>query len=360
MRERAVAPDGELAFRVGTAASAFAAACGNRAIAALLTATTGEALGGETTPRRAETWLRLGIDLPVPAPTPARPTADALALFHGVLARAAAPQALDVRKAVATHLSVPSEQVLVAVGRAAAWNALAACLLAPGATAAVPQFEDPAIFAALVGTGAHVSRFPPSELDPLDLDVPAALALARAASVVALSSPGLETGRALHPGLLRLLETQSEAMLLVDEALAELGGQDFRLFLGSGRVVLVRPLSFATARAGFDVVVLLGPAAILAAVAARLPPTLDPVSQAAVAVWAETPFIGSGVVTAVRMARAELTAAVAQAGQAGADGEGPFVLLEASDVAAELAAAAAAGDAGHLRMGAAGRLRIDV
>ncbi len=358
--ERAVVPDGELTFRVGAAASQFAAACGNAAAATLLDVAAPEPIVGESAPRLPESWLRPGMHLPVAVPAAGRPTPEALALFHAVLARAATPHTIDARAMVATRLWLPADSVLVVVGRVAAWNALAACLLVPGATAAVPAYEDSTIVAAIAGTGAHLVRLPPSAEDALELDVAASVAASTAATVVALSSPGLETGRAMHPRLLRLFKTQSEAMLLVDEGLASLGGQDFRLFLESGRVVLVRPLSFATARAGFDVVVLLGPAAILHAVAARLPATLDPVAQAAVAVWAAAPDADAAVVTSVRKARAELADAIAQTGQLGSAGEGPFVLVQTADVAAELASAAAAGDAGHLRLGAAGRLRIDV
>ncbi len=184
--------------------------------------------------------------------------------------------------------------------------------------------------------GADIRRIPLREEADFEYEPDATLEACRAAKIVFLTSPNNPTGSVMHPGLLRVLKTQTDALIVVDEAYREWCGQDFSTFLSSGRVVLLRTFSKALALAGLRFGYLLGPPELCDELRKLiLPYNVNVFTRAAVAVLMEDDTLLRKRIDFVVAERARLVAELRARGRRVVEGGANFVLFSSENPSAE-------------------------
>ncbi|MBM4366116.1 MAG: histidinol dehydrogenase [Deltaproteobacteria bacterium] len=251
---------------------------------------------------------------------------------------------VEMRELIARRDGWKPEGVLIGNGSNEILSTLVQATVGFGERVAIP---DPcfSLYPLLLGArGADIVRIPLSRQDDFAFSLDACLSAIRSSKVAILTSPNNPTGSVLHPGVLRVLKTQSDALLVVDEAYREWCGQDFSVFLESGRVVLLRTFSKALAMAGLRFGYLLGPPALCQELRKLLLPyNVNAFTRAAVSVLLEAPDLVAARVEHVTSERARLAAALRAGGRHVVEGGANFLLFSTDDPAGEFRRLLAAG-----------------
>lgn len=177
---------------------------------------------------------------------------------------AAYPTDAPARAAVAARHGRPIEETLVTAGAAEAFVLLARALRPSRAVVVHPSFTEPEV--ALLAAGVNVERVllpPPFTLDaaqiPLDADL------------VVLGNPTNPTG-VLHTRASLLALRRPGRVLVVDEAFMDFVPGEPESLAADLDVVVIRSLTKMWGLAGLRVGYLLGPADVVAKLAAARPP----------------------------------------------------------------------------------------
>ncbi len=251
---------------------------------------------------------------------------------------------VEMRELIARRDGWKPEGVLIGNGSNEILATLIQATVGFGERVAIP---DPcfSLYPLLLGArGADIVRIPLSRQDDFAYSIDACLSAVRSAKIAILTSPNNPTGSVLHPGILRVLKTQSDALLVVDEAYREWCGQDFSVFLESGRVVLLRTFSKALAMAGLRFGYMLGPPSLcLELHKLLLPYNVNAFTRAAVSVLLDTPDLVAARVQHVTSERARLAATLRARGRHVVEGGANFLLFSTDDPAGEFRRLLAAG-----------------
>ena len=245
---------------------------------------------------------------------------------------------LEMRSLLATRDRWDPAGVLIGNGSNELLAVLFQALVGYGERVAIP---DPcfSLYPLHLGArGADIRRIPLRAENDFEYDPDATLAACQAAKVVFLTSPNNPTGTVMHLGLLRVLKTQTDALLVVDEAYREWCGQDFSAFLGSGRVVLLRTFSKALALAGLRFGYLLGPPELCNELRKLiLPYNVNIFTRAAISVLLEDDTLLRERIDFVVAERARIVATLRGRGRRVVEGGANFVLFSSADPPAEFA-----------------------
>jgi histidinol-phosphate aminotransferase len=177
-------------------------------------------------------------------------------------------------------------------------------------------------------------------------DESALIEAAQNAKVLLLASPNNPTGSVLsRASLERLLLSQTDTLVVVDEAYREWCGQDFAPLLGVDvPLVLLRTYSKSQALAGLRFGYLLGPPTLCAELAkVILPYAVNSLTQAAVVDLLGHPELVRERVAQVIVERSRLSARLRAKGRRVIEGGANFVLVSSSDPRAEFTRLLAAG-----------------
>jgi histidinol-phosphate aminotransferase len=184
------------------------------------------------------------------------------------------PSNEPLRSALANHLGVQPDQVVVTSGADEALILLASAYLGPGRTAVAADPSFSMFRVVTESVGARLSKVPVNGDWNLPLDGILDAARDRDVGVAWLCSPNNPTGRPLDPHLVSsVLEAAPDVLVCLDEAYAEVAGQTLApIVLARPNGVLVRTFSKGYGLAGARVGYLVGPPEITRMVeAVRLP-----------------------------------------------------------------------------------------
>jgi histidinol-phosphate aminotransferase len=278
------------------------------------------------------------------------------------------PRGEPFRSAVAEHLDVPTEWVLVCAGTDALLLSAAVGTLMTGREAVVPARTFPGIAAAF-----RTCRHPLVEVPLLDdrVDPDAIVAGTDRASCWVVCNPHNPTGSILSSDEIAMLAREARrrgVLLVLDEAYAEYGGADLGtglVELGGRHVVVLRTMSKAYGLAGARVSYAVGHPDALAEVnplAGVLPPVANRVGVAMATAAIRDQDHVRYVVAANDRARARLTGALNAVGFTTLRSDASFVLTRVPNPPLVVRTLAARGisilDAS--RSGYAGWVRIGV
>lgn len=161
--------------------------------------------------------------------------------------------------AVSEATGWPAEGVLVANGSNELIQAVLAVLVDPGVCVVIPE---PTFTLYRLMTEVNGGRVVPVPLDAeLRFDVDSIIEAARAsrAAAIVLCTPNNPTGGALSAAEIERIHAQTDAILILDQAYVEFGGDDaLPLLEGRPRLLVLRTYSKAMALAGLRAGYLLG------------------------------------------------------------------------------------------------------
>jgi histidinol-phosphate/aromatic aminotransferase/cobyric acid decarboxylase-like protein len=243
---------------------------------------------------------------------------------------------VELESALASRSATDAFGVLLGASAAELMAAVLRATVSPGQIVAAPASSGGALAAAIAQAGARVREIPSAADPPFAIDVERAMAEAHGAQVVVLASPDPWTGAIVHPGLVRLLEINGEALLLLDETEQPWSGQDWSAFVGSGRVAIVRALGPALGHAALPLAYLLAPPALVAEVRKLVDASaINSLAVAAARIALEEPGLADARAHAVRDEKARLALALEAIGRTVVRGSGSFVLIASDEPARE-------------------------
>ena len=249
------------------------------------------------------------------------------------------PSNEPLRSALARHLGVGADQVVITCGADEALYLIAAVYLGPGRTAVVADPSFSMFRVVTEAVGGTLTRVAVDEA--WDLPLEPLLEAASDAAVVWLCNPNNPTGRPISEGLLRrVLAAAPDALVVLDEAYYEISGTSlFEVVRGSANGALVRTFSKGYGLAGARVGYLVADLPIARAIeSVRLPQNLTAFGIAAAHRAFQDQAGLQDRVAAIVAERSRLTAALAQRGWELVPSSGNFLLGRPPGRAAEVAA----------------------
>lgn len=159
----------------------------------------------------------------------------------------------EVSEAVARHLGISTEQILVGNGSNELIYNIFAVTVGPDDAVIIPQptFSVYQIIATLLGATVHAPRLRASADFALPTDEILARAHQARAKLIVLCTPNNPTGQCYPVEAIRRLAAESGALLLIDEAYQEFAEQDLLgLVTEFPNVILLRTFSKALAMGG--------------------------------------------------------------------------------------------------------------
>jgi histidinol-phosphate aminotransferase len=261
-------------------------------------------------------------------PPASRAVLRALAEQSGV--RYPSLYANQLKSALASYAGVGTENIVTGCGSDDVLDSAIRACSEPGdlVVAPSPVFPMIPLFARM--NGLSFASVPMS--GSFDVDVQALVA--RDPAIVYLCSPNNPTGTVLPPAVVRDVLANSRALVIVDEAYIEFGGESVaELIRDSARLLVVRTLSKAFGLAGLRVGYALGAPELVAAVEkSRGPYKVNALAEAAgVAALTEgLPWVRERIADVVEL-RGELTGAMERRGVSVLPSSANFILCAASD-----------------------------
>jgi histidinol-phosphate aminotransferase len=243
-----------------------------------------------------------------------------------LLTRYPIPYGVELKEALARHLSVPVECVVTGCGSDDLLDSAVRAFGEPGDVLAhaLPTFSMMPLFARL--NGLEPVGVP---LQP-DWDVNAEELLARQPRLLYLCSPNNPTGTLVSRGALERLLAEAKGVVLLDEAYAEFAGiSDLTRAPGHGRLLVTRTFSKAFGLAGLRIGYAVGaPELVREVEKSRGPYTLSALAERAAlaALSYDIAWVEAGVLEARRV-RQQLSAALAEQGLTPVPSAANFVLV---------------------------------